>query len=795
MSEPEMPQRLGRYEILKKLGRGAMGIVYEGRDPNIGRRVAIKTARRDLMEAAGIADEMKQRFLREAQVAGALSHPNIITIYDADEEDGIAYIAMEFLEGGNLQDLIDAQERLSPQKIVKIGAMLCKALSVVHAQGIIHRDIKPANILTVKGDIKLTDFGIAHVSNSSLTHTGARIGTPAYMSPEQIQGITADRRSDLFSVAVVLYELLTGEKPFSGESFAAVSHNILYSHPVPPHTLNVNVGEFLSNVVLKALSKDPAQRFEDGEVMAAALEGCLKDSPDPMVLESRRSKESTTYGMSPFSVHTPSDPAATRCSPFVRVDEDFYLFGPPLPFPSRQEYFDGLVPAFSVEAEVQERLKAHGWAFLQGVASVGKTTLALRIATTPEQRTHAVYYLDLAKVADYDPDAKALPALRLLAHPSTLLILDNVNHDPEFARALWDEWRFRPPGSRLLLIATQTEHTAITTPSQGLEFFESHAINPAVNLRPTARDLGHIVKFLRRAVNPGAPPLEDPPEQALQRWHKDFGGTLGAFCFAALGSLRRFQKRQWELPVEAAAGWVWKKWLKDLDTENHENVRCLAVFGAQELELEVQDEALPHPGRIEQLLKLGLVADSRYGDLRQSQRFSLREPEWGRLILAAQRQHIDEEQVLLGTAVRHLVMAAALSARLQRARRIECFVRLWGHLADNADVVTKQVSHLPLSIFQSLIKAARTSGQNRLADKFWEAIEEEPHKLVARAWETPLDLVGSFLNTATRHGRDTSKLWKALERGPEKLAARAWETPLDGVGSFLDTAKRHGRDM
>jgi serine/threonine protein kinase len=280
-----MPSRLGRYEIIRELGKGAMGIVYEGRDPNIGRRVAIKTARKDVVAASGMAAEMMERFLREARAAGALTHPNIITIYDADEEDGITYIAMEFIQGGNLADVIRNRSRLGYDQIVDYGATIALALAAAHDAGIIHRDIKPANILTpTGGPIKLADFGIAHVSDSNLTQDGAMIGTPHYMSPEQFMGQKVDGRSDLFSVGVLLYELVTGEKPFSGEGLSAVMHNVTRVQPVPPKDLNFAVPDALNDVILKVLSKRPADRYPDGRAFAAALRESVKDQPNQAAL-------------------------------------------------------------------------------------------------------------------------------------------------------------------------------------------------------------------------------------------------------------------------------------------------------------------------------------------------------------------------------------------------------------------------------------------------------------------------------------------------------------------------------
>lgn len=286
MSSAEMPKKLGRYEIVRELGKGAMGVVYEGRDPNIGRRVAIKTARADVMQDSPVADEMMTRFLREAQAAGVLNHPNIITIFDADVEEGIAYIAMEFVEGGDLRQLMNTRLDHDVPRAVEIAATICEALASAHDQGIVHRDIKPANVMiSPRGTLKIADFGIAHVSDSTLTQDGAMIGTPHYMSPEQFMGQKPDGRSDLFSVGVILYEMLTGEKPFSGEALSTVMHHVIKTTPVPPDELNFNVSPVLGQVVMKTIAKRPAGRYADGRAMAAALRESLKDHPDPAVLQ------------------------------------------------------------------------------------------------------------------------------------------------------------------------------------------------------------------------------------------------------------------------------------------------------------------------------------------------------------------------------------------------------------------------------------------------------------------------------------------------------------------------------
>ena len=285
MAKHHIPKKLGRYKIVREIGRGAMGVVYEGLDPIIGRRVAIKAARRDLLDGEERADEMMERFIREAHAAGQLNHSGIITIYDADQVEDIAFIAMEYMAGGSLRDRLRDRGRLEPKEAVKIAVAICGALSAAHDQGVVHRDVKPANILMhADGGIKVADFGIARVSDSTLTQDGAIVGTPYCMSPEQVMGQKVDGRSDLFSVGVILYEMLTGQRPFTGDVFGAILHKIVNEDPVPPHEVNAGLNENLSRVVMKSLSKEPEKRYQDGRMMAAALRESLKEKPNPAVL-------------------------------------------------------------------------------------------------------------------------------------------------------------------------------------------------------------------------------------------------------------------------------------------------------------------------------------------------------------------------------------------------------------------------------------------------------------------------------------------------------------------------------
>jgi serine/threonine-protein kinase len=263
-------KKLGKYEIRGELGQGAMGVVYDGFDPMIGRRVALKTVRRDQLDRAEV-EEILARFKREAQAAGRLNHPNIVQIYEYGEDDGTAFIAMEFVEGRELKDHFDADARFPIAEIVRIMGQLLEALDYSHKNGVVHRDIKPANIILLKdGTVKVADFGIARVESSNLTQAGSVLGTPSYMSPEQFMGQTVDGRSDLFSAGVILYQFLTGEKPFTG-ALTTIMHKVLKEEPPAPSALNVQVPRPFDALIRKALAKRPDERFQNGREFAIAL--------------------------------------------------------------------------------------------------------------------------------------------------------------------------------------------------------------------------------------------------------------------------------------------------------------------------------------------------------------------------------------------------------------------------------------------------------------------------------------------------------------------------------------------
>ena len=265
--------RIGRYKIVRELGRGAMGVVYLATDPTIGRPVAIKTIRLGEVANAEERARLRERLFREARSAGVLSHPGIVTIYDMQAQDDIAYIAMEYVNGPTLDELISGQP-LPPERMFAILGQAAVALDYAHQKGIVHRDIKPANIMiTEDGLCKITDFGIAKIStNEQFTMTGAIVGTPHYMAPEQVQGLAVDGRADQFSLAVITFEMLTGEKPFTGEQLTTVVYKIVAEEPVPAHRLNSTLNQQITNVLRRALSKKPDARYPNCQKFVDALE-------------------------------------------------------------------------------------------------------------------------------------------------------------------------------------------------------------------------------------------------------------------------------------------------------------------------------------------------------------------------------------------------------------------------------------------------------------------------------------------------------------------------------------------
>jgi len=272
------PQRLGRYIIERRLGRGAMGAVYLAKDPRINREIALKVIPIEKEFEDEELQEARLRFFREAESAGRLTHPNIITVFDCGEDKHLAYIAMEYLRGIPLTQFTDPKKLLAPNKALELCARTAEALDYAHNQGVIHRDIKPANLLySLRQDLlKISDFGVARLTDNNRTKTGIVLGTPMYMSPEQLNAEPLSGHSDLFALGVTLYELLVGEVPFKANNIAVLMTKITTEDPAPVSNRRPGVPPSVDAVLFKALAKRPQDRFTNGAEMAIALRNCAK---------------------------------------------------------------------------------------------------------------------------------------------------------------------------------------------------------------------------------------------------------------------------------------------------------------------------------------------------------------------------------------------------------------------------------------------------------------------------------------------------------------------------------------
>ena len=269
-------ETIGKYQVQRVLGRGGMGTVYEALDPFINRKVALKTM------IAGLADnpELKARFLREAQSAGGLRHRNIVTVYDLGEDKGQPYIAMEFIDGTDLEKVIQNREPLTVEWKLDILRQLCEGLGYAHKAGIVHRDIKPANVrVTNEGEVKIMDFGIAHLQSSTMTKSGLVLGTVHYMAPEQIEGQKVDHRADIFSVGAIAYELIAYRRPFDGDTITAVMYKIMHDRPDPKALPDTEYSPGLQDIIMKALARDVRERYQSLDDMHRELVGIVRRTP------------------------------------------------------------------------------------------------------------------------------------------------------------------------------------------------------------------------------------------------------------------------------------------------------------------------------------------------------------------------------------------------------------------------------------------------------------------------------------------------------------------------------------
>jgi serine/threonine-protein kinase len=367
---------LGKYEIRHEIGRGAMGVVYEGYDPMIKRIVALKTIRADQLAGAD-GPNVIARFRREAQAAGRLNHPNIVSIYEFGEDAGTWFIAMEKIEGRELKQCFETNERFTTADIVRIMSQVLDALDYSHRQGVIHRDIKPANIFLLPGGVvKVGDFGIAHIETSNLTQVGAVMGTPSYMSPEQIMGLPVDGRSDLFSAGVILYQFLTGERPFAG-SATTTMQKVLKEDPLPPSSLNVQAPSGMDAVVRKALAKRPEDRFptarQFADALRAAAPGVALSSAEPTLVGAA----GATLIASPATTPPPiAAPASAAPAP------------PAVPVPRERK--SQAAPVALAIVVVAVAIGAVAWYVAQRPTAAPAPTTQAQSASAPSQSTPAV---------------------------------------------------------------------------------------------------------------------------------------------------------------------------------------------------------------------------------------------------------------------------------------------------------------------------------------------------------------------------------------------------------------------
>jgi len=370
--------KLGRYVIQSELGRGAMGVVYKATDTVLERTVAVKTVNMAL-EPDG-AQKYEARFYQEARAAGSLNHPNIVTVYDVGKEANVAYMAMEFIEGVELRSLIGEGRALPVTQAVSIAAQVAEGLGYAHEHGVVHRDIKPANIMVVAdGPVKITDFGIARMraATDELTQTGMMLGSPKYMSPEQVIGKRADQRSDVFSLGVILYEMLTGGGPFNGENVTALMYQIVNFAPPAPSVMNPAVPELLDFIVAKMLAKPLEARYRGANDLAQDLRNCERQLSSPVAATQPMRPLGLASGTQPELAVTYAQ-AVVMAQTLNRTREKDAAPSEANAPPAR-----GLAHSFD-SAEATQRLAA-----LTGAASVQEsmsTTQAISSMKQPEKR-------------------------------------------------------------------------------------------------------------------------------------------------------------------------------------------------------------------------------------------------------------------------------------------------------------------------------------------------------------------------------------------------------------------------
>jgi TonB family protein len=327
----DAPSVIGRYQITGSLGFGAMGAVYRAYDPLIKRTLAIKTIRLDVSPQSPLYQPFIDRFIQEVRISGTLSHPNIVTLFDMGQENGVPFLAMEFVDGKTIAALLEAGTRFKPERVIGLVSQVAEALDYAHSRGVIHRDIKPSNLIVSEGDkVKVTDFGIAKLADSEITHSGQLLGTPSYMSPEQAMGEKLDGRSDIFSLGVVAFEMLSGQQPFPGANVTSILYKLVHVDPVEPADLEMNglVPQKWREVFHKVLAKKPEGRYQTASAFVQDLEYCLGSWFAGLGAEETVSQQRPV--LDEATVTIPKMPALAT-SPPAEEQETLVLVGPPPP--------------------------------------------------------------------------------------------------------------------------------------------------------------------------------------------------------------------------------------------------------------------------------------------------------------------------------------------------------------------------------------------------------------------------------------------------------------------------------
>jgi tRNA A-37 threonylcarbamoyl transferase component Bud32/tetratricopeptide (TPR) repeat protein len=416
-------QTIGKYEVEKVLGRGGMGTVYQARDPVIHRTVALKTMTPEIAETP----ELKARFLREAQAAGGLRHQNIVTVYDLGEDRGQPYIAMEFIEGQDLEKIIQSRQPMSVEWKIDVLRQVCEGLAYAHRAGIVHRDVKPGNIrVTSEGEVKIMDFGIAHLQSSKMTKNGLVLGTVHYMAPEQVEGQKIDQRADIFSVGAIAYELLAFRRPFDGDSLTQVMFHIMRAEPDFQALPRTDYSPGLEAIVARALAKPVAERYQSLEEMRDDLERLVRETAARLLAAQKDTAELVT-AIEGARAAGQLQKALTMCRRVLQIDP---------------AHAAGLRHQREVEEAilVQEVEQLSGMAL--GYAADGDLDLALKIASKVQRLApESARYRDLAAYLDEEATRRSVAALVTTAQEH--IVLGNL----EEARAAAEE-----------VLAAQPEH-------------------------------------------------------------------------------------------------------------------------------------------------------------------------------------------------------------------------------------------------------------------------------------------------------------------------------------------------